>query len=206
MSNTTGEQESLPQTKRGSNLQGTTIKAVGHRLCFDIPTAWVRWYEENETHRNLHLTAAELDEVRETQDEWDREFALVVNAILPFDQCIAHVGGDGWGPRGISYADLQVRVYFLTATPEEIEERVRSQGSVFVASLTGTPVVPKQEKIGAWRRTVFKYFRTYIDYGATAIVDVRLRLLSNRTVVFAFMYTDHTEHDVEIGMILNSTR
>lgn len=204
MSKTPAQQGSISQTRQGSVRQGTTIAAVGYRLRFNIPAAWVRWYEENETHPNLHLTPAQLDIVKETEGEWDREFALVVNAMLPFDQCIAHVGGDGWGPRGISYADLQVRVYVLTATPEEIEERAFSQGSVVVASLTGTPVVPKQEQVGAWRRIVFKYFRTYADYGATAIVDLRLRLMSHSTVAFAFMYTDHTEHDAEIEEMLNS--
>jgi hypothetical protein len=192
------------QTKRGAIRQGTTIKAAEHKLRFEIPAAWVRWYEENEAHPNLHLTSAELDAVKETEGDWDREFALVVNAILPFDQCIAHVGDDGWGPRGISYADLQVRAYVLTATPEEIEERARLRGSEVIINLTETPAVSQQDQVGAWRRTLLKYFRWYIDYGATAIVDLRIRRYDNRSVVFAFMYTDHSEHDAEIEAILDS--
>lgn len=204
MSETPPQKEPIQQAKRGSTRQGTTIKAVEHGLRFEIPTAWVRWYEENEAHPNLHLTPADLDVVKETEGEWDREFALVVNAILSFNQCVAHVGSDGWGPQGISFADLQVRAYVLTATPEEIEKRTRSQGSAVVENLTGTRAVLQQEHIGTWRRTVIEYFRMYTDYGATAIVDLRMRRLNDRTIVFAFMYTDHTEHDTEINELLKS--
>jgi hypothetical protein len=204
MSGTPTQKEPEQQAKRGSIRKGTTIKAVGHGLRFEIPAAWVRWYEENEAHPNLHLTPDDLDMVKETEGEWDREFALVVNTILSFNQCVAHVGSEGWGPQGISFADLQVRAYVLTDTPEQIEERTRSQGSAVVENLTGTRAVPQQEQVGAWRRTVIKYFRMYNDYGATAIVDLRIRRLNDRTIVFAFMYTDHTEHDTEINELLKS--
>jgi len=195
----------LPQhIKRGAIRQGTTIKAAEHALRFEIPAAWVRWYEENETHPNLHLTPGELDAVKETEGEWDREFALVVNAILPFDQCVAHVGDEGWGPGGISYADLQVRAYVLTASPEEIEERARLQGSAIIADFTGAPAVPQQDQVGGWRRTLLKYFRWYTDYGATAIVDLRMKLHDSHTIAFVFMYTNYKDHEAEIGTLLDS--
>jgi DNA-binding beta-propeller fold protein YncE len=194
----------LPQAERGSIRQGTTITAVGYGLRFEIPKAWVRWYEENEEHPNLHLTSAELDEVKETEGEWDKEFALIVNAILPFNQCVAHVGGDGWGPRGLSYSDLQVRVYVLTTTPEEIERRARSQGIAVAANLTGASPTLEQEQMGTWRRIAIKYFRMYLDYGATSIVDLRIQRIGNHTVAFVFIYTDHAQHEEEIEAMLNS--
>jgi hypothetical protein len=204
MPKTQDKRDMLPQVERGSIRQGTTIMAIGYGLRFEIPAAWVRWHEENKEHPNLHLISAELDAVKETEGEWDKEFALIVNAILPFDQCLAHVGGDGWGPRGISYSDLQVRVYVLTTTPEEIEKRARLQGTAVVANLTGTSATFEQEQIGTWRRTVIKYFRMYLDYGATSIVDLRIRQIGNHTVAFAFMYTDHAQHEEEIEAMLNS--
>jgi hypothetical protein len=204
MSEIPPQEEPLHQANRGSFREGTTIRAAEYGLRFEIPAAWLRWYDENESHPNLHLTPAELDEVKDTEGEWDREFALVVNAILPFDQCVAHVGSEGWGPRGISYIDLQVRAYVLTETPQEIEERARSRGSAAVASFTGSPAMLQQEETGEWRRTVLRYFRTYDDYGATAIVDLRIRQLRDRTIAFAFMYTDHAEHSAEINEFLNS--
>lgn len=200
---TTG-QNSSQQVPRGSRLQGDTIVALGRGLQFKIPPAWVRWHEENEAHPNLHLTPAELDEVRETEGEWDHEFALVVNAILPFEQCVAHVGGEGWGPRGMSYADLQARVYVMQQTPQEIEARARSQGAAAVSSLTGVPAALQQESGGEWRQTVLSYRRVYGDYGATALVDLRLRRFGDQTVAFAFMYTDHASHEAAIEAILDS--
>ena len=194
----------IKKERMGSIRRGNTINAVVYALSFEIPEAWVRWYEENEAHPNLHLTPAELDAVKETEGDWDREFALVVNAILPFDQCIAQVGNDGWGLHGISYVDLHVRPYVLKDTTEEIEERARSRGSEVVASFAATPSEPQQEQVGAWRRTLIKYSQVHTDYGATAIVDLRIRTFGNRTIVFAFMYTDHKKHDTEIDKILNS--
>jgi hypothetical protein len=199
-------QESPKPEKRGSIRQGTTIMALGHGLRFDVPTSWVRWYEENETYPNLHLSAPELDLVKETKGEWDQEFALVVNAILPFDQCVAHVGSEGWGPRGMSYADLQVRAYILMTRLEEIEYRARSQGAAVVATFAKTDVVLQQDQAGPWRRTLLKYLLMYHDYGATAIVDLRLQEFGTYTVAFAFMYTDHTNHTMEIEMMLDSVR
>lgn len=172
---------------------------------FEIPEAWVRWYNENsDAHPNLHLSPAELNVVKETEGEWDREFALIVNAILPFEQCVAHTGGEGWGPFGISFADLQVRAYVLTAMPEEVEERACSLGAAVVTDFTGTHVVPLKDRARAWRRTGLEYLRMYGDYGATAVVDLRVQRFGNRTVAFAFMYTDQAEHDSEIKAILDS--
>jgi hypothetical protein len=47
--------------------------------------------------------------VRVGHGEWDSEYASVVNASLPFEDCAAHVGGEGWGWQGLSFGDLQVR-------------------------------------------------------------------------------------------------
>lgn len=205
MSNMRHSPQPSQQSKRGSIRHGTTITAAGHGLSFEIPKAWVRWHDENgDAHPNLHLTPAELDLVKETEGEWDREFALIVNAFLPFEQCVAHVGSEGWGPQGISYSDLQVRIYVLSPTPEEIAERVSSRGAAVVENITGTSAVPQLARVGLWKRTLLKYQRRYADYGATAIVDLRLRRFRSRTVAFALMYTDHAEHHTEVEALLDS--
>lgn len=200
----TSSQAPQPRTPRGSIRRDTTIEVVGQGWRFRVPAQWVRWLDENETRPNMHLTPVELDSVKDAEGEWDREFALVVNAMLPFDQCVAHVGSEGWGLRGISYADLQVRVYVLTATPEAIEERARVQGAAAITSLTGSLAVPQQELSGSWRRMILRYFLMYSDYGATSIVDLRLKQAGDRVIAFAFMYTDHSKPDAEIEAILDS--
>jgi hypothetical protein len=190
--------------RRGSIRRDTQIEAVDERLEFEIPPEWVTWSKQNPSRPNLHLTAAELDRVELTEGEWDREFALVVNAVLPFEQCVAHVGGEGWGPHGLSYADLQVRAYVLAMSPEEIAARARSEGSAVVGELTGSAPELWHGRRGVWSRTVIEFRLFFVDYGATALVDIHSRRFVDRTVAFAFMYTDHAQHDHEIDQLLGS--
>lgn len=190
--------------RRGSIRRGTHIEAVDERLEFDVPREWVTWSEEHPSHPNLHLTAAELDRVELTEGEWDREFALVVNAVLPFEQCVAHVGSEGWGPHGMSYADLQVRAYVLTTSPEVVAERARARGFAVAERLAEARPELSHWRSGEWIRILISYPLFYVDYGATALVDIRSRRLDDRTVAFAFMYTDHARHDVEIEQLLDS--
>lgn len=185
---------------QGSILQGTTIEAVDHGLRFDIPSAWREWHLENDARPSLHLTPAELARVEHAEGEWDHEFALVVNAILPFDRCVAHVGGEGWGVQGISFTDLQVRAYVLATTPDVIEQRARSRVSEVLADAADV----RTDQTGPWRQITVSYRRSYVDYGATALVDLRAQRFADTTVVFAFMYTDHAEHAAEIQAILDS--
>jgi hypothetical protein len=198
---TSAQRQSPP---RGSTRLGTTIRALDQALRFEIPAVWARWHEHNKAHPSLHLTPAELDEVEEATGEWDHEFARVVNAILPFKRCVAHVGSDGWGGRGVSYADLQARAYVIIMTPEEIAARARTLGAAVVADLTGTAATPEEEPSGEWQRTTLTFRRFYVDYGATAIIDLRARRYDDHTVAFAFMYTDHADHATEIEAILDS--
>lgn len=193
-----------PPRAQSSTRAGTTITSAEYGLHFQVPAAWVRWQEQNPERPSLHLAPAELDAARDAEGEWDREFAQVVNAILPFERCVAHVGAEGWGRKGISYADLQVRAYVLEETPGDIEARAATLGTRAVASFAGSPPVPLHESEGEWKRTVLRYQRTYWDYGATAIVDLRVRPWPNHTVAFAFMYTDHADHQGEIEALLAS--
>jgi hypothetical protein len=43
--------------------------------------------------------------------EWDTEYAKVVNSAMGFQDCVAHVGGEGWGKDGSWFGDVQLRVY-----------------------------------------------------------------------------------------------
>jgi hypothetical protein len=51
--------------------------------------------------------------VRFGHGEWDSEYASFVNASLPFEDCAAHVGGEGWGWQGVffrRFAGTQIAV------------------------------------------------------------------------------------------------
>jgi hypothetical protein len=103
-------------------------------LSFPIPQPWLGW--NNSYHNNLHLTDEQLAAVKTAEmADWDPEYSLVVNAVLPFERCALHAGGEGWGREGVSYADLQMRVYVLDEVPEKVEARVASAGVQAVRTL-----------------------------------------------------------------------
>lgn len=199
-SNMNYEKETSGQKRKGSMREGTTIKAIESGLQFQVPGYWVKWYEENENYPNFHLAPSELDEVENAEGEWDKEFAMVVNSILPFNQCVAHVGREGWGSLGRSYIDLQVRAYVLTLTPEEIEKNAVSKGAKTVEGLTGKPVRPELEKVEGWNRILFSYPRLYVDYSANAFVDLRVKQIKGQMIAFAFMYTDQYKYSGQVDL------
>ncbi|MDX1909688.1 MAG: hypothetical protein SF053_21805 [Bacteroidia bacterium] len=198
------QQDASAMRSKGSTLQGDTVKAIEHKIQFRIPSNWVKWYSENTDYPNLHLSPDELALIKDADGEWDTEFSIIVNEILPFDQCIAHVGSEGWGLKGISYADLQVRFFVLTGSSEDLVRAACAKGPEVITGFTRVTPVVKQEKREGWQSVLLEYARRYQDYGAKASVDIRIRPWGIHTIAFAFMYTDHTNHQNEIELILNS--
>jgi hypothetical protein len=166
--------------------------------------------------------------------DWDPEYAIVVNAVLPFERCALHAGGEGWGREGVSYADLQMRVYVLDEVLEKVEAKVGAVGVQAVRTLftprrviqrgrggprgDGRPELPenpdqppKNMKVpversdeDGWRRVALSYDLHYADYGAAASVDFRLRRMSDRTVAVVFMHTNFNNQAPTIRAILGS--
>jgi hypothetical protein len=178
-----------PHTSKSpfATRDGVTITLQPSGLQFDVPQDWVDWY--NEFGNNFHLTGEELDRVGHGAGEWDDEYARVCNAILPFDRCAAHVGGEGWGKAGVSYADLQVRVYDLESPLETIEEGIAGQSTAEIERLIAGHVRVQRHDKDGWRQTVFSYGRFYYDYMDTAYVDIRLKRVEKGTIAFVFMHT-----------------
>jgi hypothetical protein len=182
-----------------STRDGPTITLHPSGFTFELPANWVTWYSER--GNNLHLSRDQLRRVEKPDsDEWDREFARISNASLPFDRCAAHVGSEGWGQDARLYSDLQVRVYDLLDPTNDLEERI-------VKAATATARVDGAERSveGPWRRIVIRYDRRHFDYGATAFVDFRMRPFHDRTIVFVFMYTGSLGGAAAIPSILHST-
>jgi len=136
--------------------------------------------------------------------EWDTEYAMVSNAILPFARCAAHVGGEGWGSDSASFGDLQVRVYSLDESADTVNAMIERKAPSAVTKLTDEPTELERSTQDGWRRVLLKYFLFYQDYGATAHVDIRFREFATSTVVFVFMYTNYKEHADVISAILGS--
>jgi hypothetical protein len=171
---------------------------------FRIPEEWLDWHSR--FRNNIHLTAQDLEAVARGAGDWDTEYASLCNAIFPFDCCAAHVGGEGWGDQGVSFGDLQVRVYDMSEPPEGLERRFNTEGLGELRRIAPKSGVFRREMTGEWQRTLFVFDRFYYDYGATAHVDVRLHRFDERTIVFVFMYTDHERHEGTIRTILESFR
>jgi hypothetical protein len=171
--------------------EGTTIVLQPSGFRFAIAQDWVNWYDQ--FGNNLHLTAKELDRVGHGAGEWDDEYARVCNAIFPFDRCAAHIGSEGWGKEGVSYTDLQVRVYDLESPLKEIEANMAQKSPAEIGLLIGGFVQVQKGENDGWPQTILSYGRFYYDYGDTAHVDIRLKQFGKKTIAFVFMYTDYQE-------------
>ena len=126
--------EAGEQEKARAVLRGRTIEIRPEGASFEIPQDWLDW--QAEFHNNIHLSPAELANVRIADSEWDTEYAEIVNALLPFGSCLAHLGDDGWGKSAASYGDVQMRAYLVEMRPKQIIERMAKEGP---ARRFGTP-------------------------------------------------------------------
>jgi hypothetical protein len=171
---------------------------------FEIPAKWLSWYLD--FHNNLHLDGKGLDSVRVGQGEWDTEYAKVVNAVLPFHDCAAHVGGEGWGKNGVSWADVQLRAYQSSLTAEQVHQ------SLSVAGLRTARKIAKDATLlplaieGPWARTTITYSVSYGDYGGVARIDFYARRDKDQTIIFVFMYCDTNRYGAmdQVSSILKS--
>ena len=118
---------------------------------FRIPQEWVEWHER--FHNSLHLTREQLDAVARGDGEWDTEYASVSNTVLPFDRCCAYVGDEGWGRQGVSYGDLQVRIYRPRRCAQAVETRIKAEGVADIKRFSGMAPLLKQDLEAKWRRT-----------------------------------------------------
>ena len=176
---------------RYATRQERTIYLHPSDVSFQIPQDWLYW--NSEFHNNLHLTHRELAKVHFGSGEWDSEYGEVANSALPFEYCAAHVGGEGWGREGVSFADLQLRVYFTDLSSEEILRRISGPAVATAKKLsTGNFYGPGQVQTevgeeGPWRRAVIRYSLFYGDYGGIANVEFYLRQVSKYQLVMVFM-------------------
>jgi hypothetical protein len=195
-----------PGVERGdgcySTRRGNIITLHPETATFRLNDTMVNWFAGFKN--NLHLTRGELAKVEQGAGDWDTEYALVCNAALPFSRCCAHVGEEGWGKEGVSFADLQVRVYVLEKKVDEVGRQIEELGTAKVREITKKPPRVTKNGTGAWKRWDFAYDRWYGDYGGTAHVDFRARQMGGRTMVFVFMYTTYFSQEAKIRSILDS--
>lgn len=173
-----------------ATIQDTTIALQPSGATFTIPQMWVEWFQRH--GNNLHLTRAELEQVQVGVGEWDTQFGHIVNATLPFAQCSAHLGGEGWGADSVSYTDVQMRAYVGTWSLDQIRAQVEDAG-VAAASTFSPEVSTDFTQQDAWQIHSLSFPLWFGDYGATAKLDFYARVVDQQTVVLVFMYSSLPE-------------
>lgn len=168
-------------------LRARTIQLKPAGGSFQIPQQWLDW--QAKYRDNIHLSPAELTSVHVADDEWDKEYAEIVNALLPFGSCVAHAGGEGWGKSAVSYGDVQMRAYIVEMNPQQIMERMAKEGPSQAFQYSKKVSLSRSE-FKNWQRVTLSYDLWYSDYGGTANVDVFSRVFGTQTVALVFMYAD----------------
>lgn len=196
--------------QRYSTRDGQKIILHPSGVSFLIPPPWLEWY--GRFHNNLHLSRDQLDRVRDGNGEWDTEYGTVVNAALPFADCAAHVGGEGWGKEGSSFGDIQLRAYLTNLSEQEIMTKIHEQA--FDSARRAARSLPATRALaelasdtsltdgneGRWRKYVIQYPLWYGDYGGVARVRFYVASIESGALVFVFMGGE----DVEVKDILRS--
>lgn len=183
----------LGDAGRYATRNDRTIELHPSKITFQVPQSWLDW--DKQFHNNFHLSHRELRRVRIGHGKWDSEYAAVVNASLPFEECAAHVGGEGWGWQGVSLGDLQVRAYISQLSSEEVLSRVKKQGFAVAQGVAARQSGFAQgEKAGFsasseqnWQHGKITYPPWYGDYGGPAPIDFYVKDGGKYRLVLVFM-------------------
>ena len=127
---------------------------------------------------------------------------------MRFQDCVAHVGGEGWGKDGSSFGDVQLRVYLTPLSEEQVHQSVSARGFGAAQRINPNASLLPTVKDGSWQRTTIKYEVFYYDYGGTARIDFYTRTGQGQTFVLVFMYCDVDRFGAseEVKSILRSFR
>jgi hypothetical protein len=143
-----------------------------------------------------------LEQLRSPRGEWKREYAAVVDSVMPFTALTAHLGGDPWN--GTCGAP-QMRVYVQDSAATS--PKLLAQRGVESAERFFRPVQRVQTDSAGWEITRIFWEGFYYDYGGTAQVEFWSRRIRNRRVTLVFMYTPYVEHHrAMLKSILQSVR
>ena len=133
---------------------------------------------------------------------WKKEYAAVIDSVMPFDALVAHLGGDPWnGDCGA----LQMRVYVQDSSAPS--PRALSSRGTASAARYFKPVQNVRADSAGWEVTRIFWDAFYYDYGGTAQVEFWSRVVRNRRVTLVFMYTPWVDHHrAMISSILKSVQ
>jgi hypothetical protein len=200
------QQYSLEKNDPPSVLEGNTIMIVKYRASFSVPDDWLEMKQTPDDHKkNLFFSRQDLNELDKIDHEingQDSDEAEVISAVLPFSECVAHVGDKGWG--NYLWSDLRGRVYITDLSPDEITAAVENKGLSKAEKLFTSVKLMAPGKNGPWKKTSLDIidFPQWSDFMLGERLDFYARTFDQKTVVFVFLHTDHYED--EINFLLNS--
>jgi hypothetical protein len=181
-----------------SVLEGKTVRLKPYEATFEIPESWLTPVPVPSPTKNLHLSWQDLNELY-WNDGSDEEDAQVINSVLSFEDCAAHVGDRGWG--NYLWNDLQGRVYVVDLKPEEIAARIEARGLNKASSLF-EEVSLTSENRGAWRKLTLNITDAPTHFILMKNLDFYYRSFGHKTVVFVFLHAGG--FDETIDGIVNS--
>jgi hypothetical protein len=162
-------------------------------------------FEVPNPEAGISYTGAKLAAVRECNREWDREFAEVANAALPFDRLAVHVGSEPFCS-GVSYTDMHVRAYVIDARPEAVVRAIGERGGAVARRLTSEVRIRDKPMPSKWEPRVefpgfahvgLSYARWYDDYGGTAHLDAFVRGVGDQTFALLIMWTKSRVYEAD---------
>jgi hypothetical protein len=178
---------------------GVVVRIPGLGLTFTMPHARAGELYEG----------ARLAKLRGCGGEWDKEFAEVVDAALPFDDLIAHVGSEPMC-KGAVFDDIHVRAYVVPRPIAEVTTKIKRDTGPKTAAFAAEK--PKGRRLGGeetdpkWKprksypgyaHIGIAYSRFYGDYGGTAHVDFFAKAFGDKTLVMVIMSTRSPVEEVD---------
>jgi hypothetical protein len=183
-----------------SIIENTTVKIIPYGASFEIPESWLKPNKIAEPSQNLYLSRDELNFLYRNEGN-DNEEAEIINTVIPFENCVAHVGDRGWG--NYLWNDLQGRVYITDLTAEEVVKNIETGGKN-IANSNFEKVVIQSAKHGSWNGKTYELLDapSWSDFMFNKDLDFYFQRFDNKTVVIVFLHADRFQK--EIDLILNS--
>lgn len=178
---------------------GVVVRVPSLGLTFTVPHA-----QAGELYEG-----ARLAELRNCGGEWDKEFAEVADAALPFDALVAHVGSEPMC-EGAVFTDIHVRAYVVPGSAAEVTAKIRRDGGA--KAKTFSQAKPAGRRLGGeendprWKprksypgftHVDLSYPRFYGDYGGVAHVDFFAKAHGDKTLVMVIMSTRSPVEEID---------
>ncbi|HMT07854.1 MAG TPA: hypothetical protein PKA82_07605 [Pyrinomonadaceae bacterium] len=182
-----------------SVVEGENLRIKPFEATFAIPPSWITYQPISiEPDRNLYLSWQDLNELEKFDFNhslgFDINDALVIRTALPYSDCAAHIGSMSWGNGNSN--DLQVRVFVVEATSQEITDGINSQG------LTKAKEVFDEAKLksgyyGPWKKEILSVLETGSHTLLFKDLTFYHREFENNSVVFVFIHQSGWDETIQ---------